>query len=156
MDHDINVLLKTLNCQIREVDAIYYKIATSFRLSESAFWIMYILADTGQKFSQLEISQKLSISKQTVNSAIQSLVQKDYIVLERSFISSRRKNVRMTNRGKCFVKEHIVPLQNAEREAFIKMNHSDQEQYVNLAQTYISNLQAEINQFLQLYKTDCE
>lgn len=152
MDHDINVLLKTLNCQIREVDAIYYKIATSFKLSESAFWILYILADTGQECSQQEISKKLSISKQTVNSAIQSLVQKGYIVLERSSIPSRRKNVRMTNRGKCFVRKHITPLQNAEREAFLKMNHSDQEQYVSLAQTYTFNLQIEIEQFLQLYK----
>lgn len=152
MEHDINVLLKTLNCQIREVDAIYYKIATSFRISESAFWILYILADTGQEFSQHEISQKLSISKQTVNSAIQSLVQKGYIVLERSSIPSRKKNIRMTNRGKCFVREYIVPLQNAEREAFLKMNHSDQKQYVSLTQTYTFNLQAEINQFLQLYK----
>lgn len=51
MNHDINVLLRTLNCQIKEVDAIYYKIAKSFKLSESAFWILYMLADTGQECS---------------------------------------------------------------------------------------------------------
>lgn len=31
-----------------------------------------------------------------VNSAIQSLLQKEYIFLEQSSVSSRRKNVRMT------------------------------------------------------------
>lgn len=35
---------RTLNCQIKEVDAIYYKITASFKLSESAFWILYTLA----------------------------------------------------------------------------------------------------------------
>lgn len=104
MSRDINVLLKTLNCQIKEVDAIYYKIATSFKLSESAFWILYTLADTGQECSQQDISKQLSISRQTVNSAIQSLVQKGYIFLEHSFIPSRRKNISMTDRGKCFVR----------------------------------------------------
>lgn len=152
MNRDISVLLKTLNCQIKEVDAIYYKIATSFKLSESAFWILYMLADTGQECSQQEISKQLSISKQTVNSAIQSLVQKGYIFLECSSIPSRRKNVRMTDRGKRFVRQHITPLQNAEREAFLKMKNLEQEQYVSLAQTYTFNLQTEIEKFLQLYK----
>lgn len=152
MNRDISVLLKTLNCQIKEVDAIYYKIATSFKLSESAFWILYMLADTGQECSQQEISKQLSISKQTVNSAIQSLVQKGYIFLECSSIPSRRKNVRMTDRGKRFVRQHITPLQNAEREAFLKMKNLEQEQYVSLAQTYAFNLQTEIEKFLQLYK----
>lgn len=152
MNRDISVLLKTLNCQIKEVDAIYYKIATSFKLSESAFWILYMLADTGQECSQQEISKQLSISKQTVNSAIQSLVQKGYIFLECSSIPSRRKNVRMTDRGKRFIRQHITPLQNAEREAFLKMKNLEQEQYVSLAQTYTFNLQTEIEKFLQLYK----
>lgn len=152
MNHDINILLRTLICQIREIDAIYYKIATNFKLSESAFWILYILADTGQECSQQEISKQLSISKQTINSAIQSLVKKGYIILERSSIPSRRKNVRMTDKGECFVRQHIVPLQNAERDAFLKMKNSDQEQYVSLIQIYTSNLQAEIEKFLQLYK----
>lgn len=105
MNHDINVLLRTLNCQIKEVDAIYYKIATSFKLSESAFWILYMLADTGQECSQQEISRQLSISRQTVNSAIQSLVQKGYMFLERSSISSRRKNIRMTGKNDKFYKK---------------------------------------------------
>lgn len=152
MNRDISVLLKTLNCQIKEVDAIYYKIATSFKLSESAFWILYMLADTGQECSQQEISKQLSISKQTVNSAIQSLVQKGYIFLECSSIPSRMKNVRMTDRGKRFIRQHITPLQNAEREAFLKMKNLEQEQYVSLAQTYTFNLQTEIEKFLQLYK----
>lgn len=152
MNHDINVLLKTLNCQIREVEAIYYKIAASLKLSESAFWILYMLADTGQDCSQQEISKRLSLSRQTVNSAIQSLVQKGYIFLECSSIPSRRKNVRMTDRGKYFVRQQIVPLQNAEREAFLKMKNSEQEQYVRLTRTYTSNLQEEIEQFLQLNK----
>lgn len=152
MNHNIDIMLRTLNCQIKEVDAIYYKIATSFKLSESAFWILYTLADMSQGCSQQELSKQLSVSRQTINSAIQSLEQKGYIFLERLPIPSRRKNVRMTDRGKSFVKQYIEPLQDAEREAFLKMESSAQEQYVSLAQTYTFNLQREMAKFLQSYK----
>lgn len=105
MNRDINVLLKTLNYQIKEVDAIYYKIATCLKLSESAFWILYTLADTAQECSQQDISRQLSISRQTVNSAIQSLVQKGYIFLECSSNLSRKKNIKMTDKNDKFYKK---------------------------------------------------
>lgn len=79
MSHDINILLKTLNCQTKRIEAIYYKLALNFKMSESAFWILYALAEADHECSQQEISEELSISRQTINSAIQGLVQKEYI-----------------------------------------------------------------------------
>lgn len=77
-----------------------------------------MLTSAGQECSQQEISQKLSISRQTVNSAICSLIQRGYIFLERSSISTRRKNIRMTDKGEFFVRQYIIPLQDAEYRAF--------------------------------------
>ena len=144
MGHDINVLLKTLNCQTKRIEAIYYKLAVNLNMSESAFWILYALAEAGHECSQQEISEELSISKQTVNSAIQSLARREYIFLEQSSVSARRKNVRMTEKGRRFVEESIIPLREAEREALLKMDHFAQNQYVTLSQVYAANLQAEI------------
>lgn len=50
----------------------------------------------------------------------------------------------MTEKGKRFVKESIVPLKEAEREAFLKMGSFAQNQYVTLSQEHAANLQAEI------------
>lgn len=144
MSRDINALLKTMNYQTKRIEAIYYKIALNLKMSESEFWILYALAEAEQECSQQEISEELSISRQTINSAIQSLMQREYVFLEQSSISVRRKNVRMTEKGKRFVKESIVPLQEAEREAFLKMGSFAQNQYVTLSQKYAANLQAEI------------
>lgn len=144
MNHDINVLLKTLNCQTKKIESIYYKFALNLKISESAFWILYALAEEEYECSQQEISQELSISKQTINSAIQNLVQREYIFLEQSSVSARRKNVRMTEKGRHFVEERIIPLKKAEREAFLKMDNFAQEQYVTLSQVYAANLQEEI------------
>ena len=60
MSHDINILLKTLNCQTKRIEAIYYKLALNFKMSESAFWILYALAEADHEYSQQEISEELS------------------------------------------------------------------------------------------------
>lgn len=140
MSRDINALLKTMNYQAKKIEAIYYKLALNLKMSESEFWILYTLSEAEQECSQQEISEELSISKQTINSAIQSLVQRKYIFLELSPVSARRKNVRMTEKGRRFVEESIVPLQ----EAFLKMDSLAQSQYITLSQTYAANLQEEI------------
>ena len=154
MRHDINVLLKILNRQVKAVDAVYYKIASKFKLSESEFWILYVLSDTGEKYSQQELSEELSISKQTVNSAVRSLLQKGYVFLENTSGSSRKKNVLITVEGEGFIKKYIEPLKTAEQKAFLKMYRSDRELYIALSQAFTANLQEEIEHFLQLYKTD--
>lgn len=144
MSRDINALLKAMNYQTKKIDAIYYKLALNFKMSESEFWILYTLSGAEQECSQQEISEELSVSKQTINSAIQSLVQRKYIFLELSPVSARRENVRMTEKGKRFAEESIAPLQEAEREAFLKMDSFAQSQYVTLSQAYAANLQEEI------------
>lgn len=144
MSHDINILLKTLNCQTKRIEAIYYKLALNLKMSESAFWILYALAEADHECSQQEISEELSISRQTINSAIQSLVQREYIFLEQSAVSARKKTVRMTEKGRRFVEESIIPLREVEREALLKMDYFAQNQYVTLSQMYAANLQAEI------------
>lgn len=144
MSRDINALLKAMNYQTKKIEAIYYKLALNFKMSESEFWILYTLSGAEQECSQQEISEELSVSKQTINSAIQSLVQRKYIFLELSPVSARRKNVRITEKGKQFMEESIAPLQEAEREAFLKMDSFAQSQYVTLSQAYAANLQEEI------------
>lgn len=144
MSRDINTLLKAMNYQVKKIEAIYYKLALNLKMSESEFWILYMLSEAEQEYSQQKISEELSISKQTINSAIQDLLQREYIFLELSPVSARRKNVRMTEKGKRFVEESIVPLQEAEREASLKMDSFSQSQYVTLSQAYAANLQREI------------
>lgn len=89
--HDTDVLLKALNRQTKEVDAIYYKVASVWGLSESAFWILYTIAKFPHECSQRDICSDLPIFKTTVNSAIQSLARKGYVFLERDSDSLRKK-----------------------------------------------------------------
>ena len=58
----------------------------------------------------------------------------------------------MTDKGEFFVRQYIIPLQDAEYRAFLKMKESDQERYVALTQIFTMNLQIEMEKYLGLCK----
>ena len=84
-------LLERLNRQSKELDSIYYNIAVHLGLSENAFWELYILSDTARKYSQQDICEEWSFSKQTVNSTVSGLVEKGYVYLERAPDSKKER-----------------------------------------------------------------
>lgn len=149
MSHDKDIPMKALNREAREVDAVYYKIAAEWGLSESAFWILYAMADPAHACTQQDICAELSISRTTVHSAIRSLAQKGYLFLERDPKSPRKKIVRLTECGEKFVRQHIASLQKAEQKAFLKMARSEREAYIALSQKYIAYLREEAEGFLK-------
>ena len=136
MNSSVNAWLKTMNHQVKKIEAIYSGFASGLDMPESEFWILYTLSEAeGDRFQQ-EISEELSVSRQTIGSAVQGLVRKGYLFLEPSPISARRKNIRMTEKGKTFVAARIAPLREAEQRAFLRMDALAQRQYVALSQEY--------------------
>ena len=79
---EIKDIIGLIEEQIKEQDAIYYKTATKFGLSDSAMCVLYILADNERTYTQQDICRISRFAKQTVNSAISALVKNNYITLE--------------------------------------------------------------------------
>lgn len=102
MDLDVNFMLHILNRQSKETDAIYKGLALKLGLSESEFWILYMLADIQDDCSQRDICRELSLSRQTINSAIQNLCRKELLFLERSKDSGRSKKNSPDRPGQAF------------------------------------------------------
>lgn len=149
MDLDVNFMLQILNRQSKETDAVYKGLALKLRLSESEFWILYTLADIQDNCSQQDICRELSISKQTINSAIQSLCRKEFLFLERTEGSGRSKKIHLTDQGRRFVVWQIEPVLKAERKAFSKLSREERENYMHLSQKYEAYLQEEMNSFME-------
>lgn len=152
MGHDTDVLRNVFNRHVREVNAVYCQAAAACELSESAFWILYTIANSPHDYSQHDICSALYIPKTTINSAIKSLSDKGYILLRRDTAPSRRKIILMTERGREFAELHITPLQEAERKAFLKMDVREQESYIELSQKYALNLRKEIEMLLEQHQ----
>ena len=75
--------MDTLKKQIMEInqlcnesDGLYHDIAQSYGLSDSIYWILYILYYNDCPVSQTELCSNWYYSKQTVNSSISAMTKK--------------------------------------------------------------------------------
>ena len=78
MESKQNRALKEFDSLYKMIDDVYHEIALSMHLTDSAFLILYCLLELGDGCSQKDICKLYSISKQTVNSSVKSLEDKDF------------------------------------------------------------------------------
>lgn len=54
------------------MNIIYHRLARHYRLSDSVFWVLYLLGEARGPMTQTKLCSALFLSKQTVNSALKS------------------------------------------------------------------------------------
>lgn len=71
-----------INQLCNESDEIYHNIAQSYGLTDSIYWILYILYNYDEPVSQVDLCNSWFYSKQTVNTSIAALLKREWITLE--------------------------------------------------------------------------
>lgn len=125
------------NRLIKETDAMYNKAAQHFGLSYVSFWILYSLCDEDQPFTQSDLCQQWFISKQTINSAIASLIKSGYITLEAEN-GSRRKNICLTENGLSFCRKNILPFLEVDRASLSGLSLEERDMMLALMQKQLN------------------
>lgn len=87
----------------KEIDKEYHRLALSLNLSDCEFYVLYTLSDGRENISQQDIVDEWTYSKQTVHSAILSLIKKDYVIMEEDSENRRRKILRLTKKGEAYI-----------------------------------------------------
>ncbi len=126
--------LKEFNSIYRELDGIYHEIALRMGLSDSAFLILYAVAEFGEGFLQRDIAAHFFISKQTVHSAVGTLEKKGLLELRRG--KRREMHMYLTAAGRQFVAEKIAPVQTAENLVFAEMGEEESREFLRLGRKY--------------------
>lgn len=129
--------IEALNQHLKETDAIYHSAAVRFGLSDSAFWILYAIADSRRTYTQNELCGAWSYSKQTVNSAIQSLIRQGYVRLEAVSGTRNSKTVRLTEAGRAFSEKTVQRLWEADQKAFGRLSAQERETFLKLSEKYL-------------------
>ena len=124
-----------INQLCNEIDGIYHEIAQSYGLSDSVYWILYILYSSETPVSQTELCSNWYYSKQTVNSSIAAMRKKDWIALEVVPGTRNRKNIVLTDLGRAFCDKVIKETQEIEETAFSRMKEEEREQFIALFRT---------------------
>ncbi len=128
-----------------ELDDLYSDYAKSSGLPECAFWIFYTLYESKDIYTQKDLSEKWSFSRQTVNSALKKLESEGLVRLVPLPGQKKNKQLVLTEEGDVFAQKVIIPIIEAEKNAFGGLGNEEQKMLLCLTQKYLRRLQAEIN-----------
>lgn len=144
MENKAREHLEIINQQIKELVGVYRSIVSRSGISENEFWIWYTLIVMEGEYSQQDICSTWSLSKQTVNTIITHMVQKEYAVLEVIPGTRNKKNIRLTVTGKKYGESIVKPVWEAENRAFERFPAEDMIACSTALERYINILKEEI------------
>lgn len=122
-----------------ETGAVYHGIAQSLGISDSVMTVLYTLCETGGACTLREIVRRSGIPKQTLHSALRSLMADGYLTLEAE--TAKRKTVRLTDAGQEFAARTAGRVIRAENEIFASWSQSEIDAYLALSEKYLRTLE---------------
>ena len=85
-------------------------------LSDCAFWLLYTMREEEGPLTQTQLSERLSLPKQTVNSALKKLVEAGVLRLEAVDGNLKNKRVCLTEQGEALLGhtvDRVIALEGA-------------------------------------------
>ncbi len=128
------------NTLFKEGDSLYHSLAKRFGLSDTAFWVLYILKESGNEITQTELCGTLCLSKQTINSALKVLSGAGYISLEVPRGKHRSKYLSLTPAGREFIRGTIDLVFQVEEEAYKGLSEEERRALLSLLRRYLDLL----------------
>lgn len=126
-----------------EFDAVYGMLAKSCGLSGTEYWALILIHEGVE--TQREISEQLSLSRQTLNSAFKQLIRKGLIQLSPLEHDQRSKRALLTQEGRRFVESTIARTRRMEEQAWQTLTKEEQADLIRLTRQFSSALRQSLN-----------
>ena len=123
--------LKLFRETTMELDKIYSLFSKSCGLSEPEYWSLLLIYEG--VVTQSKISEKLSLSRQTLNSAFKQLIKKGLVYLKPYENDQRTKEAILTDKGIDFVEKNLIFMHSTEELAWQKMTREEQNTLAELS-----------------------
>lgn len=144
--------LKEFNSLCKELDELYHRIALRIGLSDSAFFIMYSIAEFGDGCLQKDIAEHYFISRKTINSSIKNLEAQGYITLKKG--NRRDMHIYLTQAGHALVDEKIGCVFEVENSVFDEFPKEECQQFIQLTRKYVMLCQKKMKEKFELSSED--
>lgn len=145
MEDLLTAKIVTYNQLAKELDELYQLYAKKSGLSETAFWILYCIHERKEPYTQKELCEIWSYSRQTVNSALKNLEAEGTICLEPVAGNRKNKLLVLTPAGEALVAAVVAPLVQAEKAAFAQLGERETDEFLQLTRRHIELLRAEVS-----------
>lgn len=128
---------------------LYHRLARACGLTDCAFWLLYTLRSEEAPLTQTQLSEQLSLPKQTVNSALKKLVEEGVLRLEAADGNLKNKRVCLTEAGETFLRRTVDRVFGVESAAAARLTEEERSALVALSQKLLDAFRAETEAFLQ-------
>ena len=135
--------LSQLATQEKKYAALYRAVGGKFGLPDCTMWALYYLVSSDEPLTQQDLIEKMMFPKQTINSAIMSLVKSGDVELQIVPGTHNRKTILLTEAGTKLANDTVKRMYEAELRAVKAMGTEKMEQFNNLYSEFFSALQSE-------------
>lgn len=142
MEYFVNTQLRRFNLLLSEIESAYHDAALKLGMSDSVMLILYTICCGGGECLLGDITS--GASKQTINSALRKLEAEDVVYLE--VFEGRKKKVYLTEKGRLFVKDTVLPLIKIENEIFGSWSDEEKNVYIELTQRYLTTFKKKMRE----------
>ena len=140
---DIRKYIELIEQQRKEQDSIYHNVAVKYGLSDTALWVLYNIYGAKDVITQQELCRQCFFAKQTVNTAITSLIKNGYVGLESISGTRNHKKIILTEKGVSLAESTIKPLVEAEKNAYAVLNSEEIKRYLDMTTRLTVSLREE-------------
>ena len=122
--------------QFQNMDSAYEEYAKSKGLTYLSLMVLEEIYELGDGCTQKQISEDTHYSKQSVNLIIKSFLKDGIVELREMEENRKNKEIILTEKGRQFCREVIVPLLQQEQEAMMQMGAEQSRELVRLLELY--------------------
>lgn len=140
----MNILIqdeqRTLNALNAEIQGLYHEACVKLGLSDSACYILYVIAERGEGCTPGDISRSFGLTRQTVHSSVNTLMSKQ--IIEKNKGNGRVRQLYLTEKGRTVMKERILPLIALENNVFNTWTEAEKQTLLSLMRKYCDDFRS--------------
>lgn len=140
--------LETFRDEYKDLESVYATFSKMCGLSEAEYWSLLMIHEGVT--TQRDISERLSLSRQTVNSAFSQLVKKELIYLKTVENNLRTKRAFLTESGTLFVERYVITMHGIEEEVWHMMKAEERTQLTKLIRKYKELMKEALQQYQKI------
>lgn len=115
---------------------LYHEYASHIGLSDTVFWILYLVYGEEEMFTQNQIADLWHMPRQSINSAAASLVKRGFLRLEKLPLARNNKGLCLTEAGKAFCERMIRPFYLLEERVIEAIPEEEREMYLKISRKW--------------------
>lgn len=126
--------LKFFRETLNDLESVYTQFSKNCGLSNAEYWCLILICEGA--VTQRDISEQLSLSRQTINSAFKLLVKKGLVRLESVENNLRIKEACLTDKGKEIAEKCMDNVHNIEEKVWFTLDEGERRQLTSLIYKY--------------------